>query len=164
MLKLYELTESYQGIQNLLDADGVDQESLNMALAVIETEIQAKAQNIAVIIKGLESDAEIIKAEEKRLAERRKSSENKATWMKNYLEDELNNAGLDKIKTHTFTVALQKNPPAVVINDEKAIPAKYLTVIPEQYVVDKKAIAEAIKNGQEVPGAELKQGRSIRIR
>ena len=163
-MKLYDLVESYQNIQNLLDSEDVDKSALEMALTVIETEIKAKAQNVAIIVRGLESDADIIKAEEKRLAERRKALENKATWLKGYLSDELDKAGLDKVKTHTFTIALQKNRPAVQINDEKAIPAAFLTIIPEQYVIDKKAIAAAIKDGQEVPGAELTQGKSLRIR
>jgi hypothetical protein len=163
-LKLYDLVESYQNIQNLIDAEDADNESLGMALSVIETEIEAKAQNVTVIIKGLEADAATIKAEEKRLADRRKALENKSAWLKGYLTDELSKAGLEKVKTHTFTIALQNNPPAVNITDEKAIPAKYLTIVPETYVIDKKAIADAIKRGEKVLGAELTVGKSLRIR
>lgn len=163
-MKLYDLSEAYVNIQNLLDTEGTDQESLNMALAEIDTEIERKAQNIAYIIHGMESDTTAIKAEEKRLADRRKAIENNIKWLKDNLKEHMQLTGADKIKTATVTISLQNNPPAVNITDQTQIPAKYLTVIPEQYVADKKAIASAIKAGEGVPGAELIQGQSLRIR
>lgn len=163
-MKLYDLSESYANIQNLLDAEGTDQESLKMALSVIETEIQAKAQNVAHIIRQMDADAEAIKAEEKRLADRKRAIENRIRWLKDYLKDQMEMTNTDKIKTATMTISIQNNPPSVSIVDDKAIPAKFLTIIPEQYVPDKKAISAAIKGGEDVPGAELTQGKSLRIR
>lgn len=163
-MKLYDLSEAYINIQNLLDTEGADQESLNMALAEIGTEIESKAQNIAYIIRGMESDTVAIKEEEKRLADRRKAIENRIKWLKDNIKEHMQLTNIDKIKTATVTIALQNNPPAVNITDQEQIPAKYLTVIPEQYVADKKAIASAIKAGEGVPGAELTQGQSLRIR
>lgn len=163
-MKLYDLSESYANIQNLLDAEGTDQESLKMALSVIETEIQAKAQNVAHIIRQMDADAEAIKAEEKRLADRKRAIENRIRWLKDYLKDQMEMTNTDKIKTATMTISIQNNPPSVSIVDDKAIPAKFLTIIPEQYVPDKKAISAAIKGGEDVPGAELVQGKSLRIR
>jgi CRISPR/Cas system-associated endoribonuclease Cas2 len=163
-LKLYDLAESYQNIQNLLDAEGADQESLNMALTVIETEIQEKGLNIAVILQGLKNDAEIIKAEETRLANRRKALETKYDWLRSYLMGELEKAKITEIKSPTQTITIQNNKPTVIIADEKKIPARYLTVVPKSYVPNKVAILEAIKSGKKVRGAELLQGKSLRIR
>jgi hypothetical protein len=163
-MKLYQLTESYQNIWNLVDNEDTDLEAIEMALTSIETEIEAKAQNISVILKGMEYDASIIKTEEKRLSDRRRALENKITWLKGYLQEQMEAAGIDKIKTPTVTIGIQKNPPAVQITNQESIPSKYLTIIPEQYVPDKKAIKKALSNGENVPGAELTQGKSLRIR
>ena len=158
-MKLYELARSYA---ELLDrAEDIDTEALVDTLASLQDAIEDKAENIAKIIKNLEADAKIIKEEEQRLAERRRSIENKVTRLKEYLQEQLEVAGLQKVKRPTITVAIQNNPPSVEIADEKLIPSEFM--IP-QYKVDKKSILERLKNGEMVPGAKLVQGRGVRIR
>jgi hypothetical protein len=68
---------------------------------------------------------------------------------------------IDKIKTPLFTVSLQKNPPSVEIVNEDLIPEQFKKVT---YTVAKKDILEALKNGQVIEGAEIKQTKSLRIR
>ena len=162
-IQLYALGEMYQNVINMVDEDSPDQDVLN-ALATIEGQVEVKAGNIAHIIKTLESEAEVIKAEEKRLAQRRRSRENTVVNIKQYLQDAMTQMGLDKIKTPTRTLSLQNNPPALQITDKDLIPQKFLTLIPEHFDVRNKDVAEAIKNGEEVPGAILTVGRSLRIR
>ena len=158
-MKLYELARSYA---ELLDrAEDIDTEALVDTLASLQDAIEDKAENTAKIIKNLEADAKIIKEEEQRLAERRRSIENKVTRLKEYLQEQLEVAGLQKVKRPTITVAIQNNPPSVEIADEKLIPSEFM--IP-QYKVDKKSILERLKNGEMVPGAKLVQGRGVRIR
>jgi hypothetical protein len=162
-IALYELSEGYLNIQNLIDEESPDNDILN-ALTTIEGAIEVKAGNIANLIKSLESEAEVIKAEEKRLAQRRKARENAADNVKQYLRVAMEQMGLDKIKTPTRTISIQLNPPAVQIMNEDEIPGKFLTLVPEHYEVNKKLIAEALKAGEEVKGCELSRGKSLRIR
>jgi len=164
MPKLYELTKNYKNLLDLADDETIDTSIIETALKTVESSIQEKAQNIAIIIKSIGSDAEVIKAEEKRLAAKRKALENKQTWLKDYLQNQLEFAKLDKVKTAVFTVALQNNPASVMVTDEAVIPAQFKTVIPATFTIDKNAIKDAIKRGEAVPGAELTQGRSLRIR
>lgn len=163
-MKLHEYAEAYRQIETLLDCEDTDKESLTMALSVIEGEMTEKATNIAKFIQGMTADIDTIKAEEKRLADRRRAIENRQAWLKQYLQDQMEKAGLDKVKVATMTIALQNSPAAVEIIDEKAIPERFLTIIPQTYVVDKKRVADALKAGEEVPGAALRQGRHLRIR
>lgn len=163
-MNLYDLSHAYQNIQLLANNEDIDAEAMQMALAELETEIQAKALNIAIIIRGLEADADIIKTEERRLADRRRALENKAGWLKAYAKEQMELAGIDKVKSPTLTVAIQNNPPAVQITDMEAIPARFQTIIPASYTIDKKAVGDALKAGEAIPGAELTQGRSLRIR
>jgi hypothetical protein len=161
-MKLYELTDNYRRILDILD-EGQD-EALQDTLDSIKDAIEQKAEGIAKIIRTMDAEAEAIKAEEQRLAQRRKAIENRRNGLKEYLETQLASSGIDKVKTATFTVALQNNPPSVNVLDDKAIPTTFKVHIPEQWNVDKKLILQALKDGQEIPGVELFQGRSLRIR
>ncbi|MCF6464174.1 siphovirus Gp157 family protein [Clostridium sp. Cult1] len=161
MFKLYELAEMYRNIQDLINDDETGTETLENALNQIEGDINSKAENMAKLIRSIDGDIETLKAEEKRLANRRKTLENKQKNIKNYLEMQLKTMKIDKVKTPLFTVAIQNNAPSVKIIDENAIPEDFFKYTKS---IVKKDILEALKNGEEVPGAELKQTKSLRIR
>ncbi|WP_352404485.1 siphovirus Gp157 family protein [Sporanaerobacter acetigenes] len=161
MFKLYELAEMYRNIQDLINDDETDTETLENALSQVEGDINSKAENMAKLIRSIDGDIETLKAEEKRLANRRKTLENKQKNIKNYLEMQLKTMKIDKVKTPLFTVAIQNNAPSVKIIDENAIPEDFFKYTKS---IVKKDILEALKNGEEVPRAELKQTKSLRIR
>jgi len=162
-IALYELSQGYLVIQNMIDEESPDQDILN-ALQTIGGQIEVKAANMAGLMKSLESEADMLKTEEKRLSQRRKVRENAIANIKSYLQGAMEQMGMDKIKTPAWTFAIQNNPPAVQIMNEDEIPGKFLTLIPERYEINKKLIAEALKSGEEVKGCELSRGRSLRIR
>lgn len=159
-MKLYELTENYLRVLEL--AEEMEPELLRDTLESIQESIEDKAENTAKLIKSLEADVKAIKEEEKRLADRRKALEKKIENIKDYLREQLELAGIDKVKRPTITVSIQNNPPSVRVIDEKIIPSDFM--IPVAPKIDKKAILEKLKKGEEVPGVELAQGRSLRIR
>ena len=163
MFKLYELTEMYQNIWELIDDEEIDLEALEMALTQIEDTIETKAESMAILVKSIEGDVVALKKEESRLAKRRKALENKQINIKNYLENQLNIMGIDKVKTKLFTVSLQNNPPSANILDENLIPEQYKKTVTTTSIV-KKDILEDLKNGVAIEGAEIKQGKSLRIR
>lgn len=163
-MHLYELTDNYRRVWEMVEDDSVNLTVIEETLQSIEGALEEKAGNIVKFIRGMEYDCDAIKAEEKRLADRRKATENRIASIKDYIKVQMESAGLDKIKTPISTIAIQNNPPAVQIEDETKIPAKFITIIPEQHVPDKKQIAAALKAGEEVPGVVLTQGKSLRIR
>lgn len=161
MMKLYELTGEYAQLLELLNDADADKEVLQNVLENVKGQIEEKAENIAKIIRCMESDIEAIKQEENRLQAKRQSLENKKTSIKNYLQQQLENAGMQKVKTPIFSIGIQNNPPSVNIIDENLIPDNFKIIKAE---IDKKAIMQAIKEGKTVEGAELKQTQSLRIR
>ncbi|WP_438335211.1 siphovirus Gp157 family protein [Clostridium cochlearium] len=161
MAKLYELTEQYSNLMELLDNPEVPQEMLEESLNKINDELDVKLENIAKLIKSIEVDVKGFKEEEKRLANRRKSSENRITNLKEYVEGAMRAVGLKKIKGRVFTLGIQRNAPSVEITKEESIPEKYFIL--EKKLV-KKDILAALKEGKEVPGATIKQTESLRIR
>lgn len=161
-MKLYELTENYLNLQELLENPEVPQELITNALDQVGEELEVKAENIAKLIKTLEVDIAGFKEEEKRLSDRRKSLENKVKNLKEYLDRAMKATGKTEFKGKLFSFNIQKNAPGVSIIDEKLIPKEYL--IEQAPVIDKKAILNDLKNGEDIPGVEIKQTESLRIR
>lgn len=159
-MKLYELTQAYNQVLDM--AEEIDKETLVDTLASINESIQDKAENMAKLIKSIEVDTKALKEEEQRLADRRKSLESKVTSIKDYLQNQLEAAGIDKVKRPTLTVSIQNNPPSVSIEDENKIPSDY--IIPQPSKIDKKSILQLLKEGVEIEGCSIKQSRGIRIR
>jgi hypothetical protein len=162
-IQLYELAQGYRDLISLVDDDSPDTDILT-ALTTIEGAIEIKAVSIANVIKVIEAEAEVIKAEEKRLALRRKSRDNAVNGMKQYLQGVMEQLGIDKIKTPTRTVSIQNNAPSLYISNPDIIPQKYLTLVPARYEVRNADVKEDLKAGIEILGAELVVGRSLRIK
>jgi predicted nuclease with TOPRIM domain len=159
-MKLYELTDNYMQLIEL--ADQLDEETFRNTLESIQDSIEDKVENTAKVIKSIEADVLAIKEEEKRLKERRQALESRIDNIKDYLKEQLEKAGIDKVKRATFTVSIQNNPPKAEIVDEKSLPLEFM--IPQPAKVDKRAILKKLKSGEHVPGAALVQEKGVRIR
>lgn len=159
-MKLYEISQNYSQLLDL--ADSMDETVFQDTLSAIEEALEDKVENIGKMIRCLEADAEAIKSEEKRLTDKRRAIENKIANIKGYVQHEMEVAGIDKVKRPTLTVAIQANPPSVFVKDESLIPSHYM--IPSAPKLDKKAVLTFLKEGGEVPGCEIQQLRSVRIK
>lgn len=65
-------------------------------------------------------------------------------------------SGRKKIETDVGTVSLSKVQPKVIVTDEAVIPVAFWKAADPK--LDRKALAEALKSGQQIPGAELSNG------
>ena len=137
----------------------VDEELLEQYDKLIMDRDQ-KVENIGLFIKNLEADAKAIKEESKNLAARAKAAENKAEHLRNYLEFCL---GGEKFQTPRLSVSFRHAKKVEVDPD-------MLDAIPEQYLrfkdpePDKKAIGDALKAGEEIPGCGLVDSVSLIIK
>lgn len=159
MANLYELTGDFLKVQTMIEngEDGLQDtlESINLA-------IEDKLENIGKVIRNLDGEITAFKSEEKRLAERRRTIENEVKRLKLYAEESMKATDNRKVKAGTFTFAIQKNPPSASIVDDSLVPKSYYKQADP--VLDKKLLLQALKNGESVPGAELKQSEGLRIR
>jgi superfamily II RNA helicase len=163
MPKLYELASQYEQVLAMVN-DEADMEALQDTLEGLEGEITDKAESIAKLMKSIEADEQAIKAEEERLYNRRKALENRRTSIKDYLEQQLTQIGIDKVKGTMFTVSMQNNPPSLYIPDEACLCGYDKYWIPQQPKLDKKALLADVKAGAVYDGVTLQQTRSVRIR
>ena len=101
-----------------------DQEALVQLFEELEMQLEDKADAVALVIAKLKADADFLKAEEDRLASRRKSIEDNATRLKEQLQNAIHASGQNKIKTAKYTF-FDKTSKSVNIIDEDAIDDKY---------------------------------------
>ena len=194
-MKLYEMSadfselfDNYDAIVNIeftpdgkggfVDDDGnpVDPEERRRemqqawfdTLDSMEQELARKAENVAVYIKNMESEAKTLKAEEDKLKARRQAKENAAKRMREYLMDCMKQANISKIDEPRAVISLRNNPESVEISDETefigwaADHDEYLRYkAPE---INKTAVKNALKSGVEIPFAALTRSQSLTIK
>lgn len=158
MATLYDLQSQYKLLQNFIEEG--DAEGFELALSQIKDEIGVKLEGYAMVMKNIQSDIEGLKAEEKRLAERRRAMETNVERMKQSVYEALLTVEGNKVKTDKFTFSFRKSK-SVLVLDETVIPHDFVRVKTE---VDKKSIAAALKAGQEISGVQLVENQSLSIR
>lgn len=160
-MKLYELTQNYINLQDLLEDETISQDLIEKAMKEVSEDIEEKAENYAAIMKNLEAEAEALEKEEKRLAARKSSLRNRNKILKDNLENSMKATGKTKFKTRLFSFNIAKNPPSLDIADEELIPDKYIVYTKS---TAKKTMIDDLKQGVVIKGVKLKQTESLRIR
>lgn len=165
MANIYELTQDFLTIQEMMEDPELDPQTLADTMEAVEGELEIKAESYAKIMKNLEGDVEALENEIRRLTSRKKAIEENIKRMKAALQGMMEVTGKIKFKTDLFSFGIQKNAPSVVIDVEDIydIPEDYLKYkAPE---INKTAIKEAIQKGENLEGiAHLEQSHSLRIR
>lgn len=159
-MNIYGLTEE---LQRLLDIEDETEEQ-SALVEYVSGQIEKKAEGYGNAISYLEDMAGAAKQRAKDITAHAKALENKAARMRDFLKRAMLDSGIMKINTQSHTFSVAATAGSVEIIEPDIIPARFLTVIPEQYVPDKTAIKEAIKNGEEVPGAEIIPGWALRVK
>lgn len=158
-MTLYEMTQHAAALYELLQAEEIDEQTLEDNLN--EMGAAEKIESYCQIIKQLQADYEMLKAESDRLAARKKTAENGIERMKAALLLYLQQTGQNKVKAGTFSVAIAATK-KVNVTDETKLPAEYL--IPQPSKVDKIELKKALQSGAEIEGAELISTEGVRIR
>ncbi len=176
-MKFYELAEQYNTVRAMLDSgvalteDAQDydyEQALRDTLDGIGGELEDKAADIAVIIKEMNAEAAALREEEYNLAERRRAKESRVKWLTQYLADNMQAAGLVKVDRPRATLSFRKSK-GVKIDDEEGFilwaeeagQSRFLNV---KTTVNKTAIRDALKAGDELPGAVLEERQSLQIK
>lgn len=161
MATLYELKDEWLQLLQLAEDGEIDADVFTDTLEGLDYEIELKADAYAKIISQLEHDSAALKTEEKRMANRRKTLENRIDSMKKNLFMTMRMTGKEKFKTDLFSFSIRKNPASVVL-DTNDIPEIYL--VPQDPVVNKKQIMADLKAGKDLSGlAHLEQSERLQI-
>lgn len=159
MSTLYQMTAQAGELYELLQGEIIDEQTFKDTLEAIGTE--EKIEGYCQVIKNLQADLDMFKAEADRIADRMKPIKNNIDRMKESLLTFLKVSGQDKVKAGTFAVSIGTSK-ATNILDEALIPTEYKTPQPDK--IDKTAIKNAIESGLTVAGAEIIINEGVRIR
>jgi hypothetical protein len=149
-----------------------------------------KRDRVGQFIRYLEDQAQFAGEEAKRLTERKQRFERAAERMRAYVKWTIENMGQDdqgkwrKLEGRTVTFSLRKLPDILQVDDEKAIPAEYKTlvitvpaeawqrhleasgdqarilaaIISMEVKLDRRGLLVRLKEGVELPGVDIRLG------
>lgn len=164
MANLYELNQNYNNLLDVLETADNDslKEMIDIALNSVEEDIKTKVDNTVRVLKNFDADIEALKNEEKALVAKRKAIENQKARLQTYLFDFTRATEGKKLKGSIFELSVKKNPPSVVIEDNKYVPVEFIT---EEVVikVDKTGLKKYLKDNV-IEGCRLEQGESLKIK
>lgn len=183
-MTLYQISADYlEALDYLTDPEAdIPMEAVTDTLEGFELQVSEKATNVAAFARNLEATAAAIKEAEKAMARRRKALENRAKWIRSYLKSSMEATGISKIESPWFVLAIRKNPAAVDVTDEAALPDESVTVSLELdrgtynavkdslnghqvtgTKVDKAGLKDRLQGGEAIEGARLAQGTRLQI-
>lgn len=161
-LKLYEITNGFMSLNN--NEELTEEEKNEIGVQLTEA-LKTKSNNIVGYYQEEKVLLEGIDAEIKRLQDYKKAVTNRIDRYKEYVKENMQVLGIDKIETELGTISIAKSPISVDIIDEDKIPAEYKTIV-QTIKVDKKAIADNFKStGELIEGVRINtENKSLRIK
>ena len=166
MASLYELTTQRLALQNKLEELNFDVDTITDTILGESTELEAKIVDYGYILRNRSGLEAMMLAEVERMQARYNAHEKRTEAIKAWLLQNMQACQISRIDCPAFSVSLKNNPPKVVIDAESLIPDKYMrtpTPKPPMAAPDKKAIGDAIKQGEEVPGCHSEQSQRLVI-
>ena len=161
-MTIYEIDQAILSLVDEETGEILDVDSLHE----LHMERERKIENVACWMKNISAEMDAIRAEEKRLAERRKSLERKHTSLTNYLADAL---GGEKFETARCVVNFRKTT-SVAVSDMRATAewaesngmADLVTYAAP--TISKAELAKLLKEGREIPGCTLEHNVSMSVK
>lgn len=180
MMKLYEISEKYTELFEMLDSisnddDLTEEEKAEReqawydTLEMLEDDFETVAENVAAHIKELKAEADALKAEEQRLNKRRKTKERRAEGLKSYLLDHMQAVNIKKIDRPMAVLSIRNNAEMAVFADEEAFISNAMKEHEEllRYKtpeIDKTAVKKYLQDGGELDGVRLERSQSLTIK
>ena len=154
MANLYEIGKVILECINFETGEIDDVEKLE----ALDIERSKKIENTALYIKNKLSEAAAYKAEKDSFAQREKAAKNEAERLKRYLDSSLQG---EKFQSTKAVISYRKS---VVVECEDIEKVDKLFLRFEDPKLDKSAVKDAIKGGQEVAGCSLVEKQNIQIK
>ena len=153
MATLYEINEQIAGL-----VDPETGEIANFeAFEKLNLDLDTKIKNIALWIVNLLSDAEQLEEQEKKFRDRKTAAKNKAESLKNLLDGFLSG---EKRSFPEVVISYRKSE-QVTVDDDAKLDDRFLRIKTE---IDKTALKDALKRGENIEGARLEVKNNIQIK
>ena len=163
MKPLYEIDQAILECVDLETGEILDSDRLT----ALQMERERKLEGVALWVKDLNYEAQMVKEEADKLTARKKALDNKIASIKNWLLWALDG---EKLKTPRCSV-YQTHSQKVVIDDEKALIDMFMmSPSGEKFLrmkdpeIDKNALKDSMKQGYEYEFAHLETTESVVIK
>lgn len=151
--KLHLETQAAEHLKKKLIAVYGEDADLIRDMVEGETSLHEAIAYAALELAAVESEREGIKAAITKLEDRLARHAKKAEGIRDGIQAAMETAELTSLKTPAATLSMRASPPRVEITDLALLPSIFLVLPPPS--PDKRAISEALKSGEAIPGATL---------
>ena len=157
-MKLYEISSEYEKALSELGEMDLPEEVVKDTLEGLQGMAEQKGRAVGAFILNMQADIDTLKAHEAKIADKRKSLENRLNSLKEYLRFNMERAGIKKIEAEdkSFSATMIKPRETVVVDDVEKLPVGCFRVKKE---ADKKAIKAEFDRGGSVDGARIEYGK-----
>ena len=154
-MELYKITAEFNAL--IADFDGNSDDEFLEKLNGLNADFQSKANNCISYALNLKSQAAAIKNHCDELTAKRKTYEQRADKLLDYVLHNMKAVGLTEIKDRggLYTAKVAKNPPSVQVVDETAIPPEFVQVETVKKIDNKAILQHAKDTGEVVAGVEI---------
>ena len=157
-ITLYQLSSDYQRLAEMLNSQDFDVATIadTIEASGLSDAIAQKAHGIELVARTMEAHNPAIDAEITRLTALKAHRCRAAAGLRDYLKTNMVACGIENIETPMFRLRVQDTPPPVEVFEPGLLPLMYMRQ-PDTppMVADKKALAAALKSGEDVQGARL---------
>ena len=162
-MNLFELNEQYQ---QLADRDDLDPTVLVDTLDSINDAWNDKLNNIAKWCESLASDIDFLTKKKRSISDELTYRRNLRNNLMVYLTSAIDERGLREVHTDDYILRPRNYKQRTVIDDEDKIPGEYRNYAKSQgmYDIKKNDVYKALKDGKEVPAAQLEPNRKTSIK
>ena len=167
---LYKLAAEFAALYDIDPDDpecGIPEEALIDTLEAMEMGLNDKLINTGRLVKSLKGEVEAIRAEEQRLARRRRAMERRIESITAYAMDAMVATGKTTVDDATCKLVIRNNPESVRIVDFEALREDPRTPWkPEKFDEDRLAKTELkamLQAGEVFDGAELQRTKRLAI-
>ena len=161
-MKLYELTEQYKGLLELMENENLSNEYFADTLEGMDHEFDEKVENCMKLYSTIVGYMGMIEVEVERLNQLHDKYANRSKWLKSYVKFHMEHSGRKKVQTPLFSLSIRKGVLKLGEIIERKVPKKFFKVVPETMKLDKRELLKARKEG-EIEGVELIEGESSLI-
>lgn len=164
MASLYDIGARYAALlEKMENAEGDEALDVLDELAMMDDELEVKAENYIRIIKAKEAEADGFDKEAKRLTAKKQAAENVAKRLKQAMLDAMKLAGKVELPTSIGKWKVQSNPLSCEVLDINKVPQEWHIKCDDK--IDKVGLIKHYKmTGELVDGCEFKQTEGIRFK
>jgi hypothetical protein len=164
MASLYDIGSRYAALlEKMESAEGDEALDALDELAMMDDELEVKAENYIRIIKAKEAEADGFDKEAKRLTAKKQAAENVAKRLKQAMLDAMKMANKTELPTSIGKWKVQSNPLSCEVLDINKVPQEWHIKCDDK--IDKVGLIKHYKmTGELVDGCEFKQTEGIRFK